>query len=161
MSKSRRQLLNRASIGLLATASACRKAEQKTGELPPGAPPAFGTAPVVGPEVSSATFAAAEKLMQVELTAPEREMAAGNWRKRWQRCTSAAPAPESIRRPRTAPATRWDPVLPGLPVRRRGTDSSAASAAAGPLPASDEDIAFAPVAGSRVGSKRGSSLRNA
>lgn len=45
-----------------------------------GTPPAFGTAPPVGPEVSAATFAEAEKLMRVELTAAERVQAAGNWR---------------------------------------------------------------------------------
>src|SRR5579862_4527313 len=46
----------------------------------PGTPPAFGTAPPVGPVVSQATFAEAEKLMQIELTARERTQAAENWR---------------------------------------------------------------------------------
>src|ERR1700738_4410967 len=82
MSKSRRHFLSRAWIGVVATASACRKtATQKAADLPPGAPPAFGTAPAVGPEVSPSTFAEAEKLVQVELSAAEREVAAGNWRK--------------------------------------------------------------------------------
>ena len=47
----------------------------------PGAPPTFGTAPAVGPEVSPATFAEAEKLVQVTMTPAEREMAAESWRK--------------------------------------------------------------------------------
>src|ERR1035438_6901118 len=53
---------------------------QKPAELPPGARPAFGTAPAVGPEVSPSTFAEAEKLMQVELSGTERAVAAGSWR---------------------------------------------------------------------------------
>ena len=66
MSKSRRQFLNRASLALMAAASACRRAaEPPAGAPPPGAPPAFGTAPPVGPEVSPASFAEAEKLVQV------------------------------------------------------------------------------------------------
>src|SRR4051794_25998464 len=47
---------------------------------PSGTPPAFGTAPPVGPEIDASVFAAAEKLMQVEMTAAERELAAANWR---------------------------------------------------------------------------------
>src|ERR1022692_2542621 len=67
MSKSRRQFLARTSLGLLGAAAARPSKAQKPVELPPGAPPAFGTAPAVGPEVSPSTFAEAEKLMQVEL----------------------------------------------------------------------------------------------
>src|SRR5450759_5615377 len=81
MAKSRRQFLNRASIGLAASAAACRRAAQTPAAPPPGAPPAFGTAPPVGPEVSPGTFAEAEKLVQVGLSPAAREMAAGNWRK--------------------------------------------------------------------------------
>src|SRR5216684_1976026 len=79
MSKSRRHFLN-TSLGLMGAAAACSKKQPKTGELPPGAPPAFGTAPAVGPEVSPSTFAEAEKLVQFELTPAERSQAAGNWR---------------------------------------------------------------------------------
>src|SRR6185437_12097285 len=46
----------------------------------PGAPPAFGTAQPVGPEVSAETFAEAEKLVQIEMLAADRAQAAGNWR---------------------------------------------------------------------------------
>src|SRR5580692_10494697 len=89
---SRRQFLIQAPLGLLAAAAACR-GEQHTGEPqaapgasppgaspPPGAPPTFGTAPEAGPVVSPATFAEAEKLVQVTLTDAERDMAAANWR---------------------------------------------------------------------------------
>ena len=78
MSNSRRQFLNRASAALTAALTACRKPTQNSSSLPPGAPPAFGTAPEVGPAVSTATFAEAEKLVQFPLTPSEREKAAGN-----------------------------------------------------------------------------------
>src|SRR5713226_8788971 len=80
MSKSRRRFLAQTSVGLLGAAVASRTHAQQTSEPPPGAPPAFGTAPPVGPEVSPSTFAEAEKLMQVQLTAAERAEVAGTWR---------------------------------------------------------------------------------
>jgi len=146
MSKSRRQFLGNASAGLALTASACKNTVQKAGEPPAGAPPAFGTSPAVGPEVSTATFAEAEKLVQVELSPSEREVAAGSWRR------TLAPVYERRTGPRklaieasVAPATRWDPVLPGMkagPDRDRFVRTSADP---GPLPAADVDIAFAPL----------------
>lgn len=80
MSKSRRQFLAQAPLALLGAAVASYAQDQKPTELPPGAPPAFGTAPAVGPEVSPATFAEAEKLVQVEFSSEELAQAAGNWR---------------------------------------------------------------------------------
>src|SRR5689334_21426388 len=80
MSKSRREFLSYASLSLLGAAVASRSSAQPIQEPTPGAPPAFGTAPPVGPEVSPATFAEAEKLVRVEMTAAEKEQAAGNWR---------------------------------------------------------------------------------
>src|SRR5579862_8895893 len=81
MSKSRRKFLG-GSLAAMAAASACRHAgPQEASAPPPGTPPAFGTAAEAGPPVSPATFAEAEKLVQVEMTAAERQMAAGNWRK--------------------------------------------------------------------------------
>jgi Asp-tRNA(Asn)/Glu-tRNA(Gln) amidotransferase A subunit family amidase len=100
----------------------------------------------VGPEVSAATFAAAEKLVAVEMTEAEREEAAGNWR------SSLAPVYERRTGPRklaieasVAPWSRWDCTLPGTasgPSENRfvGTETDP-----GPLPALDEDIAFATV----------------
>jgi Asp-tRNA(Asn)/Glu-tRNA(Gln) amidotransferase A subunit family amidase len=155
MSKSRRQFLSRASIGLMATASAChrdaRKPAPQAAELPPGAPPAFGTAPEVGPEVSPGTFAEAEKLVQVSLSAAEREMAAGNWRKAMAPIYERRTGPRKFTlAPAVAPATRWDPVLPGQqagPERDRFIRSKAGGPhEPGPLPASDQDLAFATVA---------------
>src|SRR5215472_15151225 len=71
MTESRRQfLVNTALAYFGATLLPSLHAQQGP---PPGMPPAFGTAPPVGPEVSTNTFAEAEKLMQVQLTAAERD----------------------------------------------------------------------------------------
>jgi Asp-tRNA(Asn)/Glu-tRNA(Gln) amidotransferase A subunit family amidase len=147
MSKSRRQFLSGASIGLAAAATACRQSvETAAVDQTPGAPPAFGTAPEVGPKVSAATFAEAEKLVQVELTPAEREVAAGSWRRTLASVYERRTGPRKIAlSPSVAPATRWDPVLPGQkagPERDRFIRGKNAPA---PLPASDRDIAFAPL----------------
>src|SRR5450631_395825 len=114
MSKSRRQFLSGASVGLAAAAAGCRNAAQKTGEPPAGAPPAFGTAPEVGPAVSPSTFVEAEKLVQVELSPAEREVAAGSWRRTLASVYERRTGPRKhALDPSVAPATRWDPVLPG------------------------------------------------
>src|SRR5262249_28662911 len=85
MFRARRQFLKGSGLGLLGLTAARRARglasaadEQQT--PPAGMPPAFGTGPAVGPEVSSATIAEAEKLMQIEYTAAQRAQAAGNWR---------------------------------------------------------------------------------
>ena len=59
MSKSRRRFLKTTSMGLLAAAT-FRSQAQTASNLPPGEPPAFGTGPEVGPEVSTTTFAESE-----------------------------------------------------------------------------------------------------
>ncbi|MGA3187798.1 MAG: amidase [Bryobacteraceae bacterium] len=145
MSKSRRKFLN-TSFGLIGVTAACTRKPPASGELPPGAPPAFGTAPSVGPEVSSNTFSEAEKLVQFELTAAERTQAAGNWR------SAIAPLYEMRTGPRkvpiestVAPWSRVDPVLPGTkagPDQDRFLRSKTESK---PLPGNDQDIAFAPL----------------
>ena len=113
-------------------------------QTPAGMPPAFGTGPVVGPEITPATLAEAEKLVQVQYTAAERAQAAGNWQ------VSLAPLYERRTGPRKvaldpslAPASRWDPVLPGQkagPAQRRFVRTAGPTP---PLPKRDEDIAFA------------------
>src|ERR1039457_6641147 len=116
MAKSRRQFLNRASLALMASASACRRAAQTSAVPPPGAPPAFGTAPPVGPAVSPETFAEAEKLVQVGLSPAARQMAAGNWRRQMAPVYERRMGPRKLAlEPSIAPASRWDPILPGQP----------------------------------------------
>ncbi len=144
MSKSRRQFLTQTSLGLIAaTASGSSKAQQSN-QLPPGAPPAFGTGPAVGPEVSPATFAEAERLVQVELTTTERGVAADSWRVNmaslYERRTGPRKMPLGAA---LAPWSRYGCLLPGQkqgPQRDRFIRSHTDP---GPLPARDEDLAFA------------------
>jgi Asp-tRNA(Asn)/Glu-tRNA(Gln) amidotransferase A subunit family amidase len=150
----RRQFLIRAPLGLAGAAVACSREPQTTTTTAapqpstPGAPPAFGTAPEVGPAVSPATFAEAEKLAQVTMTPAEREMAAGSWRRSMAPLLERRTGPKKFALdPQVAPATRWDPAL----VDPSHTSTSGHHAFArsagdpGPLPANDTDIAFAPV----------------
>jgi len=143
MAKSRRQFLTEASLGLLAAATVSRAYAQQSADLPPGAPPAFGAGPAVGPEVSLSTFAEAEKLVQVELTAAERAMAASSWRKTMAALYERRIGPRKIAlETRLAPASRWNPVLPGLKAGPEHDRFVRSSADPGPLPSHDEDIAF-------------------
>jgi len=145
MPSNRRRFLERTVLGLAGAAAAPRvlgaEPQSDTQQTPAGMPPAFGTGPVVGPEVTPATFAEAEKLAQVEYNAAERAQAASNWR------VSLAPVYERRTGPRKvaldaglAPASRWDPMLPGIvaPARDRFVASPPPTAV---LPARDEDIA--------------------
>jgi Asp-tRNA(Asn)/Glu-tRNA(Gln) amidotransferase A subunit family amidase len=144
MSKSRRQFLAATSFGVLGAAAAFHSQAQNPADLPPGAPPAFGTGPAVGPEVSSTTFAEAEKLVRVELTEAERTVAAGSWRKTMAALYERRTGPRKVAfEAALAPGSRWDPVLPGLkvgPGRDRFLRSRTEARA---LPANDADIAFA------------------
>jgi Asp-tRNA(Asn)/Glu-tRNA(Gln) amidotransferase A subunit family amidase len=144
MSKSRRQFLTETSLFLLA--AACHGHAQQTGEVPAGMPSAFGEGPATGPAVSPATFAESEKLAQVEMTEAERAMAARTWARTMAPLYERRTGPRKVALEATlAPASRWDPLLPGRqagPERDRFVRSQADP---GPLPGSDEDIAFAPV----------------
>ncbi len=141
----------KAPVGLLAAAGVARAADPTPGNsatpATPGAPPTFGTAPAVGPEVSAATFAEAEKLMQVTMTPAEREMAAASWRTSMAGMLGRRNGTNKVAlEAGTAPATVWNPILPGLtvgPMRNRFVRSKADP---GQLSKRDEDIAFAPVA---------------
>ena len=149
MSKSRREFLTEATLGLVGAAVVAGGGEvaaQEPGDLPPGAPSAFGTAPPVGPKVTTATFAEAEKLVQVEMNDGDRAEAAGNWR------NSLAPLYERRTGPRkvalesgVAPWSRWDAVLPGLAAGPERDRFIRSNTDAGPLPGNDEDLAFAPL----------------
>ena len=146
MSKSRRQFLTNASLTFLGAAVASRSQAQTTHEPPAGEPPAFGTAPPVGPQVSPATLAEAEKLMQVEMTASERAEAAGNWRSAIAPLYERRTGPRKLAlEPALAPYSLWNPVLPGEKAGPQRDQFVWTKADPGPLPSNDEDIAFAPV----------------
>jgi Asp-tRNA(Asn)/Glu-tRNA(Gln) amidotransferase A subunit family amidase len=120
-------------------------------DLPPGAPPAFGTSPAVGPEVSAATFAEAEKLVEVEMTRADLTQTAENWRVQMAPLYERRTGPRKLElEPSLAPATQWNPSLPGTLPGKPDAPSAArfvrSANQAAPLPSSDTDLAFAPVA---------------
>ena len=152
---SRRQFLVQAPVALLGAVAACRAEEQKAGAggttaatATPGAPPAFNTAPPVGPEVAPATFAEAEKLLQVQMTDAQRQMMARSWRTSMAALLERRTGPRKIAlEPTLAPATRWEPASIAVgeaspPTRDRFVRSAIDP---GPLPTNDADIAYAPV----------------
>src|SRR5919205_2384334 len=145
----RRQFLIKAPLSLLVTTAALKIGNSQTpSQTPttPGAPPTFGTGAGSGPAVTPETFAEAEKLMQVTMTPAERQQAAESWRTSLAQYFERRTGPRKVSIKDTdAPATLWHPLLPGIPavqLRDRFVRSNAGNAS---LPASDEDIAFAPV----------------
>jgi Asp-tRNA(Asn)/Glu-tRNA(Gln) amidotransferase A subunit family amidase len=154
MSKSRRQFLSQTSLGLLGAAVASSssvqlhadESTQDPAQLPPGAPPAFGTGPAVGPEVSPATFAEAEKLVQVQLTPADRAQAADSWRVNLASVYERRTGPRKIELETTiAPFSRYHSVLPGQSSGPQRDQFIRTSTDPGPLPSSDADIAFSSV----------------
>lgn len=152
----RRQFLRTAPLGVLAAAGACGTQAPSSSEPAPsspsspvsipGAPPTFGTGPVTGPPVSAATFAEAEKLVQVTMRPKDRELAASSWQRSLAPLLERRTGPRKVAfEPDVAPATVWTPSL----IDTRGTPTRDAfvrsRASATPLPASDAEIAFAPV----------------
>jgi Asp-tRNA(Asn)/Glu-tRNA(Gln) amidotransferase A subunit family amidase len=97
--------------------------------------------------VSPATFAEAEKLAQVEMTPVDRATAAGNWRMQMAPLLERRTGPRKIELEATlAPATQWNPSLPGIPKLRQDGNGFVRSGGAGlALPESEDAIAFAPV----------------
>ena len=116
MSKSRRDFLTITSLGFLGAAATARVLAQAASNLPPGAPPAFGTGPAFGPEVSEDTFGEAEKLVQFPLTEPERAMAAASWRKTLASVYERRDGPRKLALEvrHWHPPRPWNPMLPGV-----------------------------------------------
>jgi Asp-tRNA(Asn)/Glu-tRNA(Gln) amidotransferase A subunit family amidase len=152
----RRQFLLRAPLGVLVAATACRNEKSPTNsqstQSTPGAPPAFGTGPGSGPVVTPATFAEAEKLMQVTMTPAERQQAAESWRESLAPYLERRTGPRKVAIEATdSPAMLWNPALAGYPmISGLALPSSAdkfvrSKADPAPLPSSDDAIAFAPV----------------
>jgi Asp-tRNA(Asn)/Glu-tRNA(Gln) amidotransferase A subunit family amidase len=147
MPNSRRQFLTQTTLALLGAAAGCgKKSEQQPAELPPGAPPTFGSSQATGPEVSPSTFAEAEKVMQAELTKPERELAARSWRMNFAGIYERRTGPRKVAlEPALAPWSHWNPVLPGEKAGPEIDRFIRSSVDPGALPANDDEIAFAPV----------------
>src|SRR5690242_16001117 len=145
MSKSRRQFLTETSLFLLASAAAKRVYAQQPGEVPAGMPSAFGEGPALGPAVSTATFAEAEKLVQFPMNEAERAVAANSWPRTMAPLYERRTGPRKVALEAIAPASRWDPILPGLTAGPQQDRFVRSQDKPGPLPGKDEDIAFAPV----------------
>jgi Asp-tRNA(Asn)/Glu-tRNA(Gln) amidotransferase A subunit family amidase len=153
-SKSRREFLTTTSLGMAAgvvrirsKASLTEAAPQDPSQQQPaGAPPAFGTGPAVGPQVSPATFAEAEKLVQFPMTEPDRAQAARSWRGNMASLYERRSGPRKIAlEPRLAPFSRYESVLPGQKVEVGTNEFLRSKTDPGPLPAKDDDIAHASV----------------
>jgi Asp-tRNA(Asn)/Glu-tRNA(Gln) amidotransferase A subunit family amidase len=154
MSKSRREFLTQTSLGFIGAAVVSSASAQEHGNelaqeptpLPPGAPPAFGTGPAVGPDVSPATFAEAEKLVQVQLTSADRALAAETWRVNLASVYERRTGPRAVALESSlAPWSRYNSVLPGQQAGPQRDQFIRSKNDPGPLPTNDADIAFAPV----------------
>ncbi len=150
--KSRREFLKQSSLTALATATApfvalpAPSLLQNPAEQTPGAPPAFGTAPPVGPAVSQGTFAEAQKLVQLEMSVAEMELAAHTWASDMAPIYERRTGPRMVSlSPTLAPYSRWNPVLPGQTAGPQRNQFVSSVIDAGRLPTKDEDIAFAPL----------------
>jgi Asp-tRNA(Asn)/Glu-tRNA(Gln) amidotransferase A subunit family amidase len=146
MPKSRREFLTLTSMGVLGASAIARLHAQNLSTLPPGAPPAFGAGPAFGPEVSVTTFSEAEKLVQFPMTDSERAMAAGTWRRTLASVYERRSGPRKLAlEPNLAPATQWNPMLPGVKSKVQQDRFVRSQLDAASLPSKDNDIAFATV----------------
>ncbi|HZP22348.1 MAG TPA: amidase [Terriglobales bacterium] len=146
MTSTRRRFLGQLSLALAGAAVAAQSQVQNPPTTTPGAPPAFGTAPPVGPEVSADDFAHAQKLVQVSFSQQELEEAASNWRMSMAALYERRIGPRKVALAETlAPWSRWNPVLPGTPQLPERSEFVRANTDPGPLPGREEDIAFATV----------------
>jgi Asp-tRNA(Asn)/Glu-tRNA(Gln) amidotransferase A subunit family amidase len=149
MPKSRREFLV-SSAALLGSgagsAQSATKLPAPKSSVASSTPPAFGTASAVGPEVTAATFAEAEKLMQVRMSPADRAEAALNWRESMAALYERRTGPRKVAlEPTLAPYSQWNPVLPGSSQAPRANEFISSARSPGPLPSHDADIAFAPL----------------
>ncbi len=137
MATSRRKFLADTSLGFMAVAAGCKRKE-------PHQPAVANTG--VGPEISASTFAQAGKLVQIDLTDAERAEAAGNWRNSMAPLYERRTGPKKVELESTlAPWSHCSAVLPGHPAGPRRDYFVRRKIEPGPLPANDEDVAFAPL----------------
>ena len=152
MKQSRRKFLARTAAGVVGAAAASRATRAGVTPDPAptpvaGTPPAFGTAPPAGPEVTTATFLEAEKLVRLQFSEKDLAQAAGNWRRAMAQTMERRAGPRKLALEDTLqPAALWNPMIPGVPVIPAQNRFVRSAAPAPPLPKSDEDIAFAPIA---------------
>jgi Asp-tRNA(Asn)/Glu-tRNA(Gln) amidotransferase A subunit family amidase len=162
MKKSRREFLTEASLGVAAGVvgvGAGRVSEKQAAggpyhgvqdpsqqQPPAGAPPAFGTGPAVGPEVSVATFVEGEKLVQFSMTEAERAQAASSWRGNMAGLYERRVGPKRVEiEAPVAPFSCYRSVMPGKSAGPATNRLVRSKRDPGPLPSKEEDIAYAPV----------------
>jgi Asp-tRNA(Asn)/Glu-tRNA(Gln) amidotransferase A subunit family amidase len=154
MPTTRREFLGRAVAGI-ATVAAAAKADERAPDAgtsaadagPAGAPPAFGTSPAVGPEVTPGTFAEAEKLVQVTYPPEYRAQAAANWRESMAALYERRTGPKKIALEEAlAPATLWNPAIPGTNIARKRARFTPSKGSPDKFSENEDDIAFATVA---------------
>jgi hypothetical protein len=146
----RRQFLIRAPLGFLVAAGGCRNELPSTNPqstpTTAGAPPAWAIGPGAGPPVTATTFAEAEKLMQVTMNTADRRQAADSWRQLLAPYLERRTGPRKVTvTDADAPATLWNPMLPGIQVASTKERFIRSKPDGKPLPSSDDDIAFASV----------------
>lgn len=135
-----------ASLGIVGAAIVSSSEAQTSQLLTPGAPPAFGTAPSTGPQVSSITFAEAGKLVQIDMNARDCAEAASNWRNSMAALYERRNGPRKVAVPDgVAPYSTWNPVLPGHALPPEQSRFVRSNAHARKLPANDDQIGFASI----------------
>src|SRR5262249_15616278 len=146
MSNSRRGFLATSSAALLGAVSASAAGSAEEQAATPGSQPGFGITPPAGPEVTEATFAEAQKLVQLQLTSAERAQAAQHWRESMAALCERRTGPRKVAlSTNVAPYSLHNALLTNhRPLHsqdrfvRSGTDP-------GKLPDTNAEIAFAPV----------------
>jgi Asp-tRNA(Asn)/Glu-tRNA(Gln) amidotransferase A subunit family amidase len=152
MPTSRRKFLSvtGAALASAAAARADEPVKSVTPAAPPapiaGTPPVFGTGPTVGPAVTPATFAEAEKLVRITHTPKDAAQMALNWRESVAGVTERRTGPRTLALEEDlVPAMVWNPVLPGMQAPATAATFVRSEGKAPALPKSDAEIAFAPV----------------
>ena len=148
VSNTRRDFLAQTAIVVLGGAAARADGAPDAGTVSTAAPPAFGTGPATGPVVTPATFAEAEKLVQVTMRDRDRVQAASNWRNSLAGYLERRTGPRVVALdPALAPGLRWDPrhAVQPPPPTNPPSRLVRSPARAPQLPTDDAAIAFAPV----------------
>jgi len=101
--------------------------------------------------VTATTFNEAEKLVQVDMTQADLAQAAANWRMQMAPLYERRAGPRKLAlEPGLAPATQWNPLLPGMTTERPVSSQTNLFVRSAdlrtPLPKDEADIAFASVA---------------
>ena len=139
MRKARREFLLSTAAGLGAAAVSTACAQLAGAEVP-------ASAPAPEPDLSPATFAEAQKLLQVELSPAECAQAARSWQANMAGIYERRTGPRKVAlKAGVAPYSTWNPVLPGQSSGPAVARFVRSTSDPGPLPAHDADIAFAPV----------------